>query len=120
MLALNCMLRTSPPYFGAACITVTITITFAVALAIAIATAGAIAIAIASIEDTCPVRALVVSSSNVGIHAEFLREIRARIESRLPFRAPGKITARKLEPGTFVTRGKVLMQLDAQDLPLSR
>ena len=72
------------------------------------------------VEDIRPVRALVLSASNVGIHAEFPGEVRARFESRLGFRVAGKITARKVDPGTLVKRGQVLMQLDAGDLRLSQ
>ena len=71
-------------------------------------------------EDIRPVRAIVLSASNVGIHAEFSGEVRARVESKLGFRVPGKITARKVDPGTVVKRGQVLMQLDAADLQLSQ
>jgi multidrug efflux system membrane fusion protein len=74
----------------------------------------------AKVEDIRPVRVLKLSSSNVGINAEFPGEVRARVESRLAFRVPGKITARKVDPGTVVTRGQVLMQLDPQDLRLSQ
>ncbi len=72
------------------------------------------------VEDIRPVRVLVLTSSNVGIHAEFPGEVRARVESRLAFRVPGKITARNVDPGTIVKRGQVLMQLDPQDLRLSQ
>ena len=72
------------------------------------------------VEDIRPVRAIVLSASNVGIHAEFPGEVRARVESRLAFRVPGKITARRVDPGTLVKRGQVLMQLDAGDLRLSQ
>ncbi len=74
----------------------------------------------AKVEDIRPVRVLVLTSNNVGINAEFPGEVRARVESRLAFRVPGKITARKVDPGTIVTRGQVLMQLDPQDLRLSQ
>lgn len=74
----------------------------------------------AKVEDVRPVRVLVLSASNVGINAEFAGEVRARVESRLAFRVPGKITARKVDPGTVVKRGQVLMQLDPQDLRLSQ
>jgi RND family efflux transporter MFP subunit len=74
----------------------------------------------AKIEDIRPVRVLVLSSNNVGINVEFPGEVRARVESRLAFRVPGKITARNVDPGTVVKRGQVLMQLDPQDLRLSQ
>ncbi|WP_229505624.1 efflux RND transporter periplasmic adaptor subunit [Massilia genomosp. 1] len=71
-------------------------------------------------EDIRPVRAIVLSSSTVGVNAEFAGEVRARVESRLGFRVGGKITARKVDPGTVVKKGQVLMQLDPQDLKLSQ
>ena len=74
----------------------------------------------AKVEDIRPVRVLVLTASNVGINAQFPGEVRSRVESRLAFRVPGKITVRKVDPGTIVTRGQVLMQLDAQDLRLSQ
>ncbi|MES2017451.1 MAG: efflux RND transporter periplasmic adaptor subunit [Pseudomonadota bacterium] len=72
------------------------------------------------VEDIRPVRAIVLSANSVDIDAEFPGEVRARVESRLAFRVPGKITARKVDPGTLVKRGQVLMQLDPQDLILSQ
>jgi multidrug efflux system membrane fusion protein len=71
-------------------------------------------------EDIRPVRAIVLAASNVDIDAEFSGEVRSRVESRLGFRVPGKITARKVDAGTVVKRGQVLMQLDPQDLQLSQ
>ena len=95
------------------------------AVAIAVAVAAPLLLAACTkdapkAEEIRPVRVLVLTSSNVGIHAEFAGEVRSRVESRLAFRVPGKITARKVDPGTVVTRGQVLMQLDAQDLRLSQ
>ena len=107
MLALKYMLRTSPSHFRTASVAVTIAITIAITMAIAIAGTmirTGCSMEPAKIEVRRPVRVLVVSSSNVGIHAQFPGEIRARVESRLPFRAPAKITARK------VVRGAVLDQ----------
>lgn len=71
-------------------------------------------------EDIRPVRAIVLTASNVDINSEFSGEVRARVESRLAFRVPGKITVRKVDPGTIVKKGQVLMQLDPQDLRLSQ
>lgn len=71
-------------------------------------------------EDIRPVRAMVLSANDVAIHAEFAGEVRARVESRLAFRVGGKITGRKVDTGTLVKRGQVLMQLDPQDLELSQ
>ena len=72
------------------------------------------------VEDIRPVRAIVLSASNIDIAAEFPGEVRARIESRLAFRVPGKITARRVDPGTLVKRGQVLMELDGGDLRLAQ
>lgn len=71
-------------------------------------------------EDIRPVRVLQVSADKVDVLAEFPGEIRPRIESRLGFRVGGKIVARKVEIGSMVKRGQVLMQLDPQDLQLAQ
>jgi RND family efflux transporter MFP subunit len=71
-------------------------------------------------EDIRPVRAIVLSSSDVDVNAEFSGEVRARVESRLGFRVAGKIVSRKVDVGTLVKKGQVLMQLDPQDLKLSQ
>ena len=72
------------------------------------------------VEDIRPVRAIILTASSVDIDAEFPGEVRSRVESRLGFRVPGKITARRVDPGMLVKKGQVLMQLDAQDLRLSQ
>lgn len=51
---------------------------------------------------------------------ELSGEVVPRYESRLGFRVGGKIIARKVEVGSLVKRGQVLMQLDATDLQLSQ
>lgn len=71
-------------------------------------------------EDIRPVRAIVLSSSEVDVNAEFSGEVRARVESRLGFRVAGKIVSRKVDVGALVKKGQVLMQLDPQDLQLSQ
>ncbi|MFZ6641580.1 efflux RND transporter periplasmic adaptor subunit [Undibacterium sp. TC4M20W] len=71
-------------------------------------------------EDIRPVRTITLASSNIDINAELTGEVRPRIESRLGFRVPGKIVARKVDAGTLVKRGQVLMQLDPQDLALAQ
>jgi RND family efflux transporter MFP subunit len=71
-------------------------------------------------EDIRPVRALQLVSSDVDVNAEFSGEVRARVESRLGFRVGGKIVSRKVDAGTLVKKGQVLMQLDPQDLQLSQ
>ncbi|MFZ6873043.1 efflux RND transporter periplasmic adaptor subunit [Undibacterium sp. Di27W] len=71
-------------------------------------------------EDIRPVRTITLASSNIDVNAELPGEVRPRIESRLGFRVPGKIVVRKVDAGTLVKRGQVLMQLDPQDLALAQ
>jgi multidrug efflux system membrane fusion protein len=71
-------------------------------------------------EDIRPVRAIQAKLEGSEVLTEFSGEVRARVESRLGFRVPGKIVARKVELGTVVKRGQVLMQLDPQDLLLGQ
>lgn len=70
------------------------------------------------VEEIRPVRAIKLSAQQTEVVAEFSGDVRARVESRLGFRVGGKIAARKVDVGTLVTRGQVLMQLDPQDLQL--
>ncbi len=72
------------------------------------------------VEEIRPVRAIRLAADNVDISAEFPGEVRARVESRLGFRVGGKIISRKIEVGSPVTRGQILMQLDPQDLQLAQ
>ncbi|WP_420473339.1 efflux RND transporter periplasmic adaptor subunit [Noviherbaspirillum sp. ST9] len=70
--------------------------------------------------DIRPVRAVVLAADNIDVVAEFPGEVRARVESRLGFRIAGKIVGRKVDAGTEVKRGQLLMQLDPQDLKLAQ
>lgn len=72
------------------------------------------------VEDVRPVRAVKVTTGNAELAAEFSGEVRPRVESRLGFRVGGKIIARKVDVGTEVKRGQILMQLDPQDLLLTQ
>jgi multidrug efflux system membrane fusion protein len=67
-----------------------------------------------------PVRTLTLAAAAIGSSAEFSGDVRPRYESRLGFRVGGKISARKVDVGSIVTRGTVLMQLDPQDLRLGQ
>jgi RND family efflux transporter MFP subunit len=71
-------------------------------------------------EEVRPVRAIVVQSTDVDVNAEFSGEVRARYQSQLGFRVPGKIVSRKVDVGTVVRKGQALMQLDPQDLRLGQ
>lgn len=71
-------------------------------------------------EDIRPVRAMTLTTEQADVVAEFSGEVRPRIESRLGFRVGGKIIARKVDVGTTVKRGQILMQLDPLDLQLAQ
>ena len=71
-------------------------------------------------EDIRPVRVMELAANSVDVNAEFAGEVRPRVESRLGFRVGGKITARKVDVGTVVKKGQMLMQLDPQDLQLAQ
>lgn len=69
-----------------------------------------------------PVRAvkiMTVGASQLTAASEFAGEIRARTESRLGFRVPGKLLERKVETGQRVRAGQLLAQIDPQDLQLA-
>jgi len=71
-------------------------------------------------EPVRPVRAIVLASSNVDVNAEFSGDIVARVTSQLGFRVGGKIIERKVDVGSVVKRGQLLMRLDPTDLQLSQ
>jgi RND family efflux transporter MFP subunit len=71
-------------------------------------------------EDVRPVRALTLAAGGAETSTAFSGDVRARYESRLGFRVAGKISARKVDVGTSVKRGTLLMQLDPQDLRLGQ
>lgn len=74
-------------------------------------------------EDIRPVRALTLSAADDAANrtlVEFPGEVRARVTSKLGFRVGGKIIERKVDVGSVVKRGQVLMQLDPQDLRLAQ
>ena len=71
-------------------------------------------------DDIRPVRAMKLVAADADATAEFSGDVRPRIESRLGFRVGGKIVARKVEVGSLVKPGQVLMQLDPQDFELAQ
>lgn len=71
------------------------------------------------VEDIRPVRTLTVAASPTTASITYAGEIRARHESTLSFRVPGKITQRAVDVGTPVKAGQLLAQLDPKDLLLS-
>jgi multidrug efflux system membrane fusion protein len=66
-------------------------------------------------EEIRPVRAMRLSADNADVVAEFSGEVRARVESRLGFRVGGKIVARKVDPGSIVKKGQLMMPRPAPD-----
>lgn len=71
-------------------------------------------------EDIRPVRAITVAPVGSKAVVELSGEVMPRYESRIGFRVGGKIIARKVDVGTVVRRGQLLMQLDATDLQLGQ
>jgi RND family efflux transporter MFP subunit len=63
---------------------------------------------------------MTLTNEHADVVAEYPGEVRPQIESRLGFRVGGKIIARKVDAGTSVKRGQVLMQLDPLDLQLAQ
>ncbi|MFO1389813.1 efflux RND transporter periplasmic adaptor subunit [Cellvibrio sp.] len=71
-------------------------------------------------EDIRPVRAIQLAASQQQVTAEYSGNVQARVESQLGFRVGGKIQTRKVDVGSLVKPGQVLMQLDPQDLRLAQ
>lgn len=71
-------------------------------------------------EDIRPVRTLTLAPLGAQVVTELSGEVVPRYESRIGFRVGGKIVARKVDVGSVVKHGQVLMQLDASDLQLSQ
>lgn len=64
------------------------------------------------------VRSFTVTSASSNT-AEYTGVIRARTESNLGFRVPGKITEKLVKEGEHVSQGQALMRLDPTDLTLA-
>jgi multidrug efflux system membrane fusion protein len=71
-------------------------------------------------DDVRPVRAIQVDAAQQQVKAEYSGNVQARVESYLGFRVGGKIQTRKVDVGSVVKPGQVLMQLDPQDLRLAQ
>jgi membrane fusion protein, multidrug efflux system len=91
-----------------------------VAAMVAVLTLAACSKPVEKVEEIRPVRAIRLAADTADIVAEFPGEVRPRVESRLGFRVGGKIVSRKVDVGTVVKRGQLLMQLDPQDLRLAQ
>ncbi len=74
-------------------------------------------------QESVPIRAvrtLQLEGKGGTVTREFSAEIRARLETRLAFRVPGKIVSRSVNLGDTVKAGQILAQLDSADLMLSQ
>ena len=71
-------------------------------------------------EDIRPVRAIQVTPSAQQFLAEYAGNVQPRINAQLGFRVSGKISARKVDVGSLVKTGQVLMQLNPEDLRLAQ
>jgi len=70
-------------------------------------------------DEIRPVRVIRVGEQAAVRTAEFAGEVRARHETRLAFRVPGKIIARSVEVGSRVRAGQPVARLDPADLALA-
>lgn len=66
-----------------------------------------------------PVKLLTIGEASVTANNILAGEVRARIESNLGFRVPGKIVGRSVEMGQRVHKGQELAKLDPRDFALS-
>jgi len=71
-------------------------------------------------EPVRAVRTMIVTAESAGGTHEYAAEVRARTESRLAFRVPGKMVRRVAEVGQHVKAGAVLAELDPEDLRLQQ
>lgn len=72
------------------------------------------------VEKPRPVKLVTIGAASVQGLVELAGEVRARTESTLGFRVPGKIIARQVEAGQRVHKGQVLAQLDPRDYALAQ
>ncbi len=71
------------------------------------------------LDATRPVHAVAVSLTSDEQEVTYTGDVRARWETALGFRVPGKIVARLVEVGQQVKTGQVLARLDPEDQKLS-
>ena len=70
-------------------------------------------------EDVRPVRVQTVVLGKSDAVAGYAGEVRARYETRVAFRVPGKIVSRHVDVGAVVRPGQLLARLDPKDLILA-
>lgn len=72
------------------------------------------------VEDIRPVRAVQLSANSQQLLADYSGSVQPRITAQLGFRVAGKISARKVDVGSQVKVGQLLMQLNPEDLKLAQ
>ena len=70
-------------------------------------------------DEIRPVRVIKIGVTEAARRIEYAGEVRARYETRLAFRVPGKIVERLAEVGSAVRPGQVVARLDGSDLKLA-
>ena len=70
-------------------------------------------------EEISPVTVVKVATSGDDRGVRYTGDVRARYETALGFRVPGKIVARDVEIGSQVKRGQTLARLDPSDFRLN-
>lgn len=72
-----------------------------------------------AVEEVRPVRVVTIGVADSTRRVEYAGEVRARYETRLAFRVPGKILQRMVDNGATVRRGQPVARIDAADLTLA-
>ncbi|HXV08816.1 MAG TPA: efflux RND transporter periplasmic adaptor subunit [Burkholderiales bacterium] len=70
-------------------------------------------------EEVRPVTTVQVAPANGEQEVRYTGDVRARYETALGFRVPGKIVVREVEVGSSVKRGQLLARLDPSDFRLN-
>lgn len=94
-------------------------VSFWVALSATLVTAAGCSRQEAPQEPVRAVKLITVGEGALAPSSEYAGEVRARVESRLGFRVPGKLIGRPVEPGQRVQAGQLLAQIDPQDYQLA-
>lgn len=88
---------------------------FSILLSVTLATLSGCSRQEAPQEPVRAVKLITVGAAGLAPATDYAGEVRARIESRLGFRVPGKLTGRAVEVGQRVQSGQLLAQIDPQD-----
>lgn len=70
------------------------------------------------VEPVRPVEVIKAQSQSGNLDVLYTGDVRARYETQLGFRVPGKVTARMVDVGALVKAGQVLARLDPADQQL--